>query len=637
MWPRKRSQKTGVPNSDSRDSHHFQWRRLFGRPEAHKHGEDTAQVTKLVVEHDHREATVEAYSERTAADNDSKGNLLQTEQPTCVNKPGTHDSLQISATKAQSGGHSASIAANTPFTTRTDAHVVKESESAKRTPRNLWQEAVAQLTTEQKTILGMVHAPGSPPPSAVESIKTVVQDTKKNLTTYQSRGKIKHRDGTVAFDVRANAQKILRGALRVKDIIDAGVKFDPTGYGMLTVSPRSHTIYVRLTVFALASSAWGVISLGLQLVQNDVDRIDAVFSASALLTDTLSRYANIEANYRDPTFEATRDMEDKIVLVYKAILEFSAEVRQQHSASVGARILQTFYALDEQPLQKLQNSIKSAESDMNNWRVLVENQYRKQEAEQIENTVNDVIGKLVDASADLSMLKTAEEEKQFKEKINWLPTMSTASKHLALVKDRDPGTAEWIFADEQYRAWLGASNGGSSSVMWLHGPYGCGKSVLFAHVVNRLLKQEKGGSGTVCAFWYFDSGISGNNTSAALRSIIAQLAGALRTVPEALEKLRQSNEIPNRAPSIEELQVALLAVAREFRGSSQHGLSEIFIAFDALDECPNRADLLESLEFLANTNCGARFLVTSRPEEDIRAKLGFFCNGSRVNPRQGAG
>ncbi|KAL4947369.1 hypothetical protein BDW69DRAFT_190252 [Aspergillus filifer] len=468
-------------------------------------------------------------------------------------------------------------AANTSIA-HTDTPKPGDLESTKQSPRNLWEEAVRQLTAEQKSILGLLDAPATPPLSAVNAIEVVVQQTEKNLVTYQSRGQIKHRDGTVAVDVRASVKKILREALCVKDIIDAGVKFDPSGY-------------------------------------------DAVFGASALLSDTLSRYANIEANYRDRTFSGTKDMEDKIVLVYKAVLDYSAEVRQQHTASVGSRILHTFYALDEQPLRELQESINSAESEMNDWRVLIEHQYRKEEAEQIDKTVNDLLGKLLGMSAGVSILRTAEEEKQFKDKINWLPTISTASKHHAMIKDRDPGTAEWIFADAKYHSWLiGADHGDSSRVLWLHGPYGCGKSVLFANVVNRLLNQEEHHLGRVCAYWYFDSGISVNTTNAALRSIIAQLAGALRTVPAALEELKKNYDIANRAPSTKDLEAVLLAVVQESRSANHQ--SQIVIAFDALDECPNRTDLLESLESLANAKCGARFLLTSRPEEDIQAKLG---------------
>jgi hypothetical protein len=201
-----------------------------------------------------------------------------------------------------------------PPTIGTDGHGTTGQDSIKKEPRDLWREAVEKLDEKQRTTLGLLDMAESPPPSAVNAIEDVVQKTEKNLEAYNTSGQMKRRDGKVLINVRENAKKILRGTLRVKDIIDAGVKFDPSGY---------------------ASTAWGIISLGLQLAQNDVQRIDDVFSASAFLTHILARYANIEANYRDETVRDVEHLENHLVAVYKAILEYSAKVQENHTLGLG--------------------------------------------------------------------------------------------------------------------------------------------------------------------------------------------------------------------------------------------------------------------------------------------------------------
>lgn len=60
-----------------------------------------------------------------------------------------------------------------------------------------------------------------------------------------------------------------------------------------------------------------------------------VFNASAFLTDVLRRYTNIEANYRDQTVPDVEHLEDRIVAVYKAVLEFSAKVRENQKMRAG--------------------------------------------------------------------------------------------------------------------------------------------------------------------------------------------------------------------------------------------------------------------------------------------------------------
>lgn len=60
-----------------------------------------------------------------------------------------------------------------------------------------------------------------------------------------------------------------------------------------------------------------------------------MFNASAFLTDVLRRYTNIEANYRDQTVPDVEHLEDRIVAVYKSVLEFSANVREHHKMGAG--------------------------------------------------------------------------------------------------------------------------------------------------------------------------------------------------------------------------------------------------------------------------------------------------------------
>jgi hypothetical protein len=137
--------------------------------------------------------------------------------------------------------------------------------------------------------------------------------------------------------------------------------------------------------------------------------------------------------------------------------------------------------LDKPPLQELRRTVEDADFAMNKWRELIEHEYRIKEAAQIEKRVNGVLDKLQDTSAQLRVLMTAEEQREFTEITNWLPTMSTASKHDSKIKDRHPDTAEWIFDNEEYLSWL---DGGDvlNHVLWVHGPYGSGKSVLLVQM-----------------------------------------------------------------------------------------------------------------------------------------------------------
>jgi hypothetical protein len=71
-----------------------------------------------------------------------------------------------------------------------------------------------------------------------------------------------------------------------------------------------------------------------------------------------------------------------------------------------------------------------------------------------------------------------------------------------------------------------------------------------------------------------------------------------------------------------ELLTVLSAIMQENRSQF-----EIIIALDALDECPDRGELLKSITALTNMACGVKILLTSRPEDDIQTQIGPIATG----------
>ncbi|KAH8745331.1 hypothetical protein BGZ57DRAFT_238107 [Hyaloscypha finlandica] len=242
-------------------------------------------------------------------------------------------------------------------------------------PRDLWQEALDNLDEGNKTALKLrFDDNGKVQPPVTKAIEGVITSIEASFEEYRNGGwKIRHRDGRVIFDVRDNGKKILKCALRSKAIIDSGVKFDPTGY---------------------SSTAWTVISIGLQFVQNDQDRMSAVFDASALLAEILHRYANIEAHYRDQDLPGVMDLEDRLRSSYEAILNYVATVEEQRCQQFWGRVWYSLYSLSEQPLQQLKDGILSADNAAKQWRELIEHEYRLKESEMINKKVDEACGKL---------------------------------------------------------------------------------------------------------------------------------------------------------------------------------------------------------------------------------------------------
>lgn len=113
--------------------------------------------------------------------------------------------------------------------------------------------------------------------------------------------------------MRIRSKEIMCAALQFKEIVDAGLKFDPSGYGTIV---------------------WGVLSGALTLVKNDKDKIDAVFDSAAAMARFLPKYAIIEDHYRDRPTQDQNVFEDQIVQVYLAILKYAACVQKELNRSV---------------------------------------------------------------------------------------------------------------------------------------------------------------------------------------------------------------------------------------------------------------------------------------------------------------
>ena len=228
--------------------------------------------------------------------------------------------------------------------------------------RNLWQEAFAALDGAQQDLLSSIE--NHPGPRLVQKVE---DEAKKRYHESQDAGwKMSRADGKSEINLRAAAQKTLSSVLRFKDLVGAGAAFDPTGH---------------------AASAWTIILLGLRITQNHMDRLRVLFEASETLIDTLTRCAAIENSFRDKDLPDSDHLEDTIVDVYVAVLEFSAAIISQNKMKIVRRVLTSINSLAEQPLQEFTTKLNLKGKNLRKWTEVVEHQYRKLEMKDLDEKV----------------------------------------------------------------------------------------------------------------------------------------------------------------------------------------------------------------------------------------------------------
>ncbi|KAI0112386.1 hypothetical protein GGR51DRAFT_546978 [Nemania sp. FL0031] len=205
---------------------------------------------------------------------------------------------------------------------------------------------------------------------------------------------------------------------------------------------------------------------------------------------------------------------------------------------------------------------------------------------------------------------------EHREKVHeWLAAPDPSSNHVDALGKRRATTGSWFIGSTKFDDWKNDPN----SFLWLSGIPGCGKTVLTSVIIEAVLEHCRLSVGTApnppptCAvvFFYFDfSQGQKRNHERMIRSLIRQLSQQLQYTSEPLESLFSTCTNGNRQPSIEALQNCLRQMIEEF--------NQVFLILDALDECEEREDLIDSINEITGWGLQTlHILTTSRMEGDI--------------------
>ncbi len=123
--------------------------------------------------------------------------------------------------------------------------LVRNETSNDAVARDLWRAAFESLSDEEKSALGpSTNQNTTRPPSHL--VDEIIDLTREKCAQYEAGGWHVKREGREDINVREKAKSLICSALVVKDLIDAGLQFDVSGYGAL---------------------AWSVVSFGLQVCE----------------------------------------------------------------------------------------------------------------------------------------------------------------------------------------------------------------------------------------------------------------------------------------------------------------------------------------------------------------------------------
>lgn len=246
----------------------------------------------------------------------------------------------------------------------------------------------------------------------------------------------------------------------------------------------------------------------------------------------------------------------------------------------------------------------------------------------LEATLRELDEPIKRISSSIADIQDRLKESERLQIFDWLSSIEYNNHHCTKVKALMAESGQWLLKKSEFQMWMSSS---TSSMLWLHGIPGSGKSMLVAHVIEYIkTRNARELSPAPLAYFYCSRNTTEPgraDSTELLRCILEQLSCSDQDLPIRLPvveayKLRR-REARGRMPAkldLEDTVKLLLALLES---------NPAIIVIDALDECnpTRRQELLNSLQTLIKeSNNIVKVFVSSRDDHDLVHRLSRSSN-----------
>ncbi|KAL7905457.1 hypothetical protein GGI35DRAFT_471675 [Trichoderma velutinum] len=450
---------------------------------------------------------------------------------------------------------------------------------------DLWCRAYQKLDDETKDWIG----DASKNNGGEERTKDLISLVRKREEEYKDETP-KLRVGDIEILWRDYANRVVMWVTTIGDI---SISFAPTG----------------------SSVAWSALKVLLKTNVSQCEDLAAIFGCAEKVVRLIRHGKVYEDVYLsgDSCNAATKNLQDALVDLYKSLMELLAHAFARLNEGQGKQFLRALVSGGEGAklvlaLTEQERKVSMAAQGCGAVTSQEHQRLLKNLDEPIRN-VEDTVKKLLEKVED-GMLEQA---------LEYISAISIGEHQQEKREARTPATCEWLLNTPRFIEWEASSY---SSILWLQGNVGAGKSFLTSKVIDHLpaTRQQKVEHDEGFAYFYCSrSDPVRRQTKYILRSYISQLA-RVPNYPTMMEKniyalyLRAKKE--KRGFSTAECETALVDLINFYPRTT--------LILDALDECEmdTREALARILRNLVDKGEGTvKIFIASRKEADIEEHL----------------
>ncbi|KAH6670150.1 hypothetical protein B0J14DRAFT_517196 [Halenospora varia] len=453
---------------------------------------------------------------------------------------------------------------------------------------DLWATAAAQMSDEDRNNINFSC------PDKLNILSDLLQVTEKSRQEcIKKRWRYTRKSGETVIFVDLFG-KIVKWIDLFKQVGDTAIQYDPVH----------------------AALPWAGVRFLLQIAINDSDKFSFVVESAASIGEIICRYAVFEDVYLQSPSPATDELQRALVKFYAAIMVYLSKVKSYFEQNSAMRRLKSGF-LAKSDIESYFSAIATAQETVDRCSCMVEMQEKLNQRMDLKRLLECIDGPMERISADLESIKDGFESSKRTEILRWISPEPYIQHHEQAKREVLLGTGQWLLSDPVFQRWKKES---VSSILWLHGIPGSGKSKLVSIVIEDAKKVFQNGQSPAPVFFYCSRNTAEparSNPDAIVASIVRQLSSIQLGHPllpptVAAYKKQEMEGFTSGSLGIDESRALILQLAQHY--------PLITIVIDALDEChpERRADLLRTFEsILQECSSLVKIFVSSRDDQDI--------------------
>ena len=441
------------------------------------------------------------------------------------------------------------------------------------------------------------------------------------------RWKFKNHKGQVIV-ARDVCEKITRWVQKFQNVGDIIVQYDPVH----------------------ASLPWAAVRLLLQVVTNDVQKFGAIVEGVETVALVITRYTIVEHLYLTKSTKLRDELTDGITRLYAETLRFLSEACRYYSQSTAVRVAKSLVQTSASSNNNSLASIAQSKSNVDALTRLVEAECQSMALSEITNQglLMQVEMSIVTDSIDTTrreltcilkaleepFLRVADQLQQYSNSLQrdeytricrWLSTVPFRQHHRTHLAGLIPGSGEWFLNDSKFVDWRRSS---SSSILWLHGVPGSGKTKLISLAIESLRKEVSSIPDAAPLAYFYCSRNQAESQRAEpeeiLRALVKQMA-CRDSGSQVGQNITQEYEQATREAAIDGLepfQLDLQSCIRLILSFTEQ--VPVTFVIDAVDECSmqKRFDLFQALDKIVHESASVvKVLLSSRDDVDIAHRM----------------